>query len=124
MNDVVLNQDFAAKIEAAKKGKSESINIVPKYLKFETPGEEFTGAFLGAATRQDVDEATGEAKTVNVCSFVDEKKQVHETLSVFIFQRLQNVTPGAIVKIVYTGQQSVKNTANAKVKTFDIFIFA
>lgn len=118
-----MNAEIAAQIAAAKEGKTKGISIVPKYLKFEKVKEEFTGVFLGAAARQDVDPDSGEMKTVNVCSFMDEKEQMHETLSAFIFQRLQNVQPGKVVRLVYVGDKEVKNTRNAKVKIFDIYIY-
>ena len=118
-----INADLLKEIEAAKSGKSKGLNIVPKYLEFKTVKDEFTGVFLGAAARQDVDQESGEMKTVNVCSFMDENEQIHETLSTFIFQRLQNVTAGKVVKLVYTGEKEVKNQRNAKVKLFDIYIY-
>lgn len=123
MNLPEITKDLASRLEEAEKGKTKGINIVPKYLKFETPGDEFVGVFLGAAARTDVDQETGEEKNVNVCSFMDKNEQVHETLSAFIFQRLQNIEPGKVVKIIYTGEKAVVNTKNAKVKLFDIFIF-
>lgn len=118
-----MNADIAAQIAAAKEGKVKGISIVPKYLKFEKVNDIFTGVFLGAAARQDIDPESGEMKAVNVCSFMDESEQMHETLSAFIFQRLQNVEPGRVVKLVYTGDKEVKNTRNAKVKIFDIYIY-
>ena len=119
-----MNSDILKKIAEAEAGKSESISIVPEYLRFEKENDSFTGALIGVFTRDEADPETGEMKTTKYASFMSADKKVHETMSAFITQRLENVATNTIVKLIYKGEQDVKTGKNKKVKIFEILIFA